>query len=508
MPPKKDAKPGGAPPGPSAEDAAAKIQLIEECRAAKALSLTEQATFTALSEEKEKLNYLWALAKKDLEDKRGELRALDQARQDVGEELATEIAVHKNRVKQLLLTQQTAVTRERIDATTALKLSEETHISGERELKADKRDLAVQSKEVETGHEEFVRSLKFENDKAITELRLAFERESRELTALYDDKMARLRDDLAKAREDEIRSIEKRKTKHIQQLISAHEKAFTDIKLYFNEITHSNLDLIKSLKEEVEELKKKESTDEKVMYQIAQENKKVRTRRRVADARAVRALVSAPVVSQIVPLHKNSRLHAPSSLPPSPAQMSEPMRKALEEVRRLREEREAYRKDIQALHETKAHILVTQDQLENLKWEHEILEQRFLRLVGERDALYLKFTAALHEVKQKAGFKTLVLEHKLSAAANEVERESLTLNEVLLAVNLDPASVGSLEKKLAEVLNEKDATIAGLQQELLKLADRHDQAVAFYLRHMKEQGVRTEELGFKPALSKDLLATF
>jgi predicted nuclease with TOPRIM domain len=71
--------------------------------------------------------------------------------------------------------------------------------------------------------------------------------------------------------------------------------------------------------------------------------------------------------------------------------MSEPMRKAIEEVKRLKQERETYRVDLQALAEAKAYILVEQDKLENMRWEHEILEQRFQRLAAERDALFDKF---------------------------------------------------------------------------------------------------------------------
>ena len=41
--------------------------------------------------------------------------------------------------------------------------------------------------------------------------------------------------------------------------------AFTD-----NDITHNNLDLIRSLKEEVAEMKKKEISNEKLMFEIAQ----------------------------------------------------------------------------------------------------------------------------------------------------------------------------------------------------------------------------------------------
>jgi len=70
-----------------------------------------------------------------------------------------------------------------------------------------------------------------------------------------------------------------------------HEKAFGEIKNYClfahflalrstcshigrfcadNDITHNNLDLIRSLKEEVAEMKKKEISNEKLMFEIAQ----------------------------------------------------------------------------------------------------------------------------------------------------------------------------------------------------------------------------------------------
>ena len=45
--------------------------------------------------------------------------------------------------------------------------------------------------------------------------------------------------------------IEEKKNSHIERLMKTHEKAFTDIKNYYSDITHNNLDLIRSLKEEV-----------------------------------------------------------------------------------------------------------------------------------------------------------------------------------------------------------------------------------------------------------------
>ena len=52
-------------------------------------------------------------------------------------------------------------------------------------------------------------------------------------------------------------------------------QAFTDIKNYYNDITHNNLDLMKTLQEDVTERKKKDSQNEKLMFEIAQENKRL-----------------------------------------------------------------------------------------------------------------------------------------------------------------------------------------------------------------------------------------
>lgn len=52
---------------------------------------------------------------------------------------------------------------------------------------------------------------------------------------------------------------------HINELMKKHERAFAEIKNYYNDITHNNLDLIKALKEDVAEMKKREAQNEKLM---------------------------------------------------------------------------------------------------------------------------------------------------------------------------------------------------------------------------------------------------
>lgn len=60
--------------------------------------------------------------------------------------------------------------------------------------------------------------------------------------------MRTLRDELDLRRKTEIHEIEERKNGQINSLMKNHEKAFSDIKNYYNDITLNNLALINTLK--------------------------------------------------------------------------------------------------------------------------------------------------------------------------------------------------------------------------------------------------------------------
>lgn len=52
-------------------------------------------------------------------------------------------------------------------------------------------------------------------------------------------------------------------------------------------------------------------------------------------------------------------------------------------------------------------------QFEVLKWEYEVLQVRFDRVMAERDELKARFSRAVLEVQQQASFKCALLEAKL-----------------------------------------------------------------------------------------------
>ena len=105
-------------------------------------------------------------------------------------------------------------------------------------------------------------------------------------------------------------------------------------------------------------------------------------------------------------------------------------------------------------------------QLRDLTWEHEVLEQRFHHVEKERDELYEKFESTIYDVQQKSGFKNIILERKLQVVDESLEKKEAQLSEVLAAANLDPNMLGTVSKKLEDVLDAKNSAIKDLQYEL------------------------------------------
>lgn len=208
------------------------------------------------------------------------------------------------------------------------------------------------------------------HEEELTELRGDFERQAREIEQKYEKKMRQLRDEMDLRRKTEIHEIEERKNGQINTLMKNHEKAFSDIKNYYNDITLNNLALINNLKDQVDDMKKREDRTIKQMNEVMAENKR----------------------------------------------LVEPLQKAREEVEDLRRQLANYEKDKTALavwwihfldsntlftcapvrvllycnysidefelQNTKARLKILESEHKALKWEHDILEQRFEKVLN------------------------------------------------------------------------------------------------------------------------------
>lgn len=434
------------------EKEAERLELVRQAKALLDMTRKEEQAFNEFQQQREKLNYFWIVEKKNFEDRKAELRNKERERQDLEEKHQVEIKVYKQRVKHLLYEHQNELTALKSEQERALKLSQDDFRDNERELKTDKRRLKLDLKEIELSHQDYLKSLKQDQDRRITMLRQEFERHARELQQKYERKRKAVRDELEARRKADAQQIEERKNLHIAQLMTAHEKAFGEIKNYYNDITHNNLDLIKSLKEEVGEMKKKEAQDEKLMFEISQENKR----------------------------------------------MSEPLKRALLDVERLRKSIQAYQRDKLSLRDAKAQLLVLEHEYAALSWEHEVLSQRAAQVQRELDELNAQFQSSIYDVQQKTGLKNLLLDKKMDAMTRRLEQRDAELNEVLLHAKLEPALVDRVKGRLEDVMAIKAQDQRVLERELARVAKMQQDLATAMRAKMSEYGLPLDELGFAP----------
>ncbi|KAM4018576.1 dynein regulatory complex subunit 4 [Anomaloglossus baeobatrachus] len=402
--------------------------------------------------ERDKIHTFWEITRRQLEEKKSELRNKDREMEEAEERHQVEIKVYKQKVKHLLYEHQNNISELKAEGSVSMKLAQKEHHTHESLLRKDMRGLRVDIKEQELASEMVVKNIKMKQDEEITRLRNDFERQVKEIEFKYEKKMQVLRDELELRRKTEIHEVEERKNGQINALMKNHEKAFSDIKNYYNDITLNNLALINSLKEQMEEMRKKEDRLEKEMADLQQQN------RRLVD----------------------------------------PLQKARDEVAEHQRLLTNYEKDKASLISTKSRLKSAEKELEDLKWEHEVLVQRFQKIQSERDELYNKFKAAIQEVQQKNGFKNLLLERKLQALGDTLEKKEAQLNEVLAASNLDPVSLSTVTRKLEDVLDTKNNAIKDLQYELARVCKAHNDLLRTYEAKMRAFGIPIEELGFKP----------
>ena len=420
------------------------------------LTKKEEHDFNEFQQQREKLNYFWIVEKKKLEDKRAELRNKDRELQDLEEKHQVEIKIYKQRLKHLLNEHQNEISVRKTEAELAVKMAQDDNREMELDMKGDKRVLGIVLKEMELSHDEFIRSLKREQDQKITMLRHEFERKANEVQKTFDTRIRKSREDLDKARREEIKTIEDHKAVMIEKLMAEHQKAFSDIKNYYNDITHNNLDYIKSLKEEVKELEVEERKDKLRLLEKQQDIKK----------------------------------------------LTAPLKRKQEELKQLEVEAASYSKEKEEMLKVKQALGTVEGGQTGNVWEYETLFQRFQDLKAERDELREQLFASMFDVKQKSGFRGLLLEKKLAAMHKVQEEREAQLNEVLARANLDPSVLGQVKGHVDNVLHRKNAEARVLQSELSRLKALHEQLQACMATKLREYGLTVVELGYDPTSAK------
>lgn len=88
-----------------------------------------------------------------------------------------------------------------------------------------------------------------------------------------ENKFAKAKEDLELKMKVDIHQVEENKNLHLNELMASHEKAFSELKSYYNEITTENLKLIQAQKSEIDGVQASLVRQKKLIETIKSENR-------------------------------------------------------------------------------------------------------------------------------------------------------------------------------------------------------------------------------------------
>uniref|UniRef100_A0A8C4WEE2 Growth arrest specific 8 n=1 Tax=Gopherus evgoodei TaxID=1825980 RepID=A0A8C4WEE2_9SAUR len=110
--------------------------------------------------ERDKIHTFWEITRRQLDEKKAELRNKDREMEEAEERHQVEIKVYKQKVKHLLYEHQNNITELKAEGTVSMKLAQKEHRTQETELRKDMRTLKVELKEQELANEVVVKNLR------------------------------------------------------------------------------------------------------------------------------------------------------------------------------------------------------------------------------------------------------------------------------------------------------------------------------------------------------------
>ena len=320
-------------------------------------------------------------------------------------------------------------------------VAEKLKIEGDFVDDAKKYDAAIKARQEQ--YREGLAQIRLENVKT---LERAKEKYAKRLQDLVED--------LELRRRIEAHELEERKNAHINGLIKNHEKAFNEMRDYYNGLTKDNVGLIMALKEELEDLKKKQELHEKTIAEYTQRN----------------------------------------------SQLEEPKQEAERVVAELKVKLKTYEKDKTSLAHARARTVVLEEQLRKLRGEHKRMEVEYKTVQDECKELYDTFQDVVVTVQKRAQARNRELSGFLGDRKRVFETKKAQFSSIVKAASLDPTALQHVTSKVDEQLTEKNQEVRELRYENAKIAKAHDDLVRVYEAKIRKFGLPEQELGKRPLL--------
>lgn len=324
------------PPAPSEFDEFSIAQLKETLLQLRAEAETSARQRAQAQVDRDAVEGFFEITRKEVKEVELGLLAKEREIETTGENHRVEVKVYQQKIKHLEYQHTHAMKSVAVEDASSLRVEEDTHEHREAALRAEKAALRARIRDLELASAEAVEAMRVSQDKTVTKLRQEFRVNLEGLRSKYEARLKQLREDLQLRLKVEVHEVEERKNLHINQLMRAHEEAFAEMKKYYNDVTRANLELIAQLKQQISEANEKQTANQRLMMEIAEENKR----------------------------------------------LSDPLQRAQAELESLRVDLKDYSKDSQSLLYARSRLHTLGSQLAILQRQHAELEDSYVRTVG------------------------------------------------------------------------------------------------------------------------------
>uniref|UniRef100_A0A3P9N9Q5 Dynein regulatory complex subunit 4 n=1 Tax=Poecilia reticulata TaxID=8081 RepID=A0A3P9N9Q5_POERE len=370
--------------------------------------------------ERDKTQTVWNTTKKDLEEYEVQLRNTTVERSEVDERHREEMTVYQQKMKHVLSEQHNAVSEVKTDAVTFRSLQQKQNTELELDLRRQLRNLQMDNKEKRLQEHSSIKMLKLNHQRELMRLGGEFERRMQVLEVQKLVTTRSLAEMFQRKLMNALTEIDTFNKCHLVSLNKEHDNKRERTELTFEEFLDTKHYEHHTWKGELKKLQNQKLRWEKKISAAQQENQRLKT--------------TLQEVQQKLPeLHRRLQEHQHSK---------------------------------QRMEEYRAQQKLVDQELRDLTVEHELLLQAFQKTQQERDELLRRQTQSILDVQQRSGLKKILLQRKLEALSQTLEKKEAQLSAALSVCSVEPTARSNAANKLQEILESKRTAMEALQLDL------------------------------------------
>ena len=318
--------------------------------------------------------------------------------------------------------------------------------------KEELNKILIYHREFELNHLNLLNSIKLNHENSIMEFRSHYELKQQNLKNHFHKLFKSKREEIEINKKNEISFLEAKKLNLINLLLIQNKKEIDELKKYFSDIINSNLELIKNLREEVGDMKKKEFSVNKKISTIKKSNE----------------LLNGPLKQ------KNDLLEAGKI------------------------KYNSYLNDKKLMKSFYLQLEEINKKITDKKWEKELLKQKFELIKKNKNIKNSNFIKLKFSLLQKAKFSELIEINQIKQFQTEIEKLEIAINELLLTTEIEPTTVGIVNKGLENLLMEKNSDIMKLEDSIQEQRQQYSTMIQELNKTLELYNIPKQELGFIP----------